>query len=802
METPDASQTQLLDLNKSGTAVPKRIATASQAQDISNRLIRDDLIRANRRLQVQGQYNGNAPKTRQAMKNAGRENDSNLNWRENKARIIDAWTPFFDLVCEVPVCIDGDLEIGDPTQDADLMRGIAEKFHNMVFGWKGFDDMNQLCDLQMLLHGNGLLVWEDEWTWFPKPVLASNFYIPDETLSSLENCEEFMVTRNYTAGELWRHIADPEKAKAMGWSPGPVKNAIMNSANAAAIQAYGKIWDRWEQAFKNGDLYMTQTQTKQIPLSTIWVQEMDGTISQMIVEQSPGGSQTSNSEFLYYAQSKYENWDQALVVFPYDIGADGTFHSVKGMGTEIFPYCELLNKIKNTLADLAVTWIKPMWQPATGGDIEKFQMVKWGGGNLVPGGFSPVEMDISRGMQPALEISREFSSSLASNTGGYGQTDLAQPTVEETAKAATIRAAERAKLTKGAFNRYMRGKDRQYSEMFRRASNPKLRDHHPNSKAALKFQNECKRLCAQMQVPWEMDVPAEFSPTGKAGKFTVLQMVQNVRATRAFGLGSPAMRMEIAAQMMANIDRYDQIGQNEILRFFTAAMTGYHTVDAIVPSLANSRDRVNDESVAANEDNGFAMLGPDAEAFVLPGQNHVTHLSIHIPSMQKDMQECQQGMQDPRECAKRLEGKAPHAMQHLQVLKSNPTKQNEYKQFSQQFAEIASFQDHLEQMITEQNNEAAQQPQPGQPDSEMEKVRGNLQLKAEKDQGQLQLKAQQQQFNQQLKIQQQQFEQQMKAKEAAFEARIKDLLASADVRRENALAVHKARNGTEKTEKA
>lgn len=792
---PNADQTQLNDLTPTGQPVAKRIGSAAQAQEICNRLIRDDVIRASRRLQVQGQYNGNAPKSKGEMQRAKRGNDSNLNWKENKGQITNAWTPFFDVVCEVPVCIDGDLEIGDPATDADLMRGIAEYFHDMVFGWSGFDNMNQLCDLQMLLHGNGTLVWEDEFTWFPRPVLASNFYVPDETNASFDNGEEIMVTRNYTAGELYRYIEDEAKAVAMGWNPDAVKASIMNAASAAAMQAYGKIWDRWEQAFKNGDLYMSQTQTKQIPLATIFVQEMDGSISQMIVEQSPGGGTQTKAEFLYYKQSKYEGWEQAACNFPYDIGADGTFHSIKGLGTEIFPYCELLNKIKNTLADLVVTGIKPMWQPQTGGDIEKFQMTRFGGGNLVPQGFAPIDMKIGANLQPALEISREFTSTLAQNTGTYTQNDVAAPTVDETAKAATIRAAERAKLTKGAYNRYMRGKDRQYAEMFRRASNPKLKDHHPNSRDALKFQAKCKRLCAKMQVQWEVTVGddmADLSPTGKAGTFTVLEMVQNVRATRALGLGSPAMRMEIASQLMQNIDRYDEIGQNEIKRFFVAALTGYHTVDAIAPSLVNSRDRVNDESVAANEDNGFAILGPDAEAFVIPGQNHVVHLSVHIPSMQKDMQMCQQGQQDPRDCAKRLEGKGPHAQQHLAALKSNPTKQNEFKQFQAQFAEVAAFQDHLEQMINEQNQSQAQQPQPGQPDPEMAKVQGALQLKSQKDQGMMALKQQQQQFNQQLKAQQQDFEQQMRAKEAAMNARIDDLVAASKVHRETAVATAKA----------
>lgn len=794
----DEASTILGDLDKNGQPVNKRVGTAAKAQEIGNRFIRDDVTRSKRRLMVQGKFNGNAPKTVGQMLAAKRGGDSNLNWKQHKGYIINAWTPFFDLVCEVPVCIDGDLNIGDPAQDADLIRGIAEEFHDMVFGWDGFDDMNQLCDLQMLLHGVGSMVWEDEWTWYPRPVLSNNFYIPDETKASLENCEEFMVTRNWKAGELYRKIRDTEGGPTMGWFPDVVKSTIMGSGDASAIQAYGKIWDRWEQAFKNGDLYISQTQTKDIPLATLFVQEMDGSISQMIFQYTEGGSgggKNASVQFLYYAQSKYESWEQVLCLFPYDIGADGTYHSIKGLGTDIFPYCELMDKLNNAIADTVVVGVKPMWQPTTGGDIEKFQMAKWGGGNLVPNGFGLLDMKIGQNLQASMEVSREFAGYLSQNTGAYSQQDVAPPTADETARAATIRATERAKLNKGSANRYMRSKTRQYAEMFRRASNPDLRKHHPGSARALKFQRNCKMLCAKMGVPWTVtfdNANKEFSPTGEPGTFTVLQMVENVRANQSLGLGSAAMRIDIVTQLMANIDRFDEIGQNEIKRMFVATMTSFHQVDAIVPSLANQRDNVNDQSQAADEDNGYMTLGPDAEAFVTPGQNHVIHLSVHMPSMQKDVQDCQSGAVQPQECFQRLEGKAPHAQQHLAILKQNPTRQKEYQQFSQAFQEIASFQDHLQQMLAEQQQN--QPPAPGQPDPKMTKVQGDLQLKQQKEQANAAMKQEQQHFNQQLAAQKQQFEQelaaqkaameqQIKASDAAFNRRLSDLEAASKIKR-------------------
>jgi hypothetical protein len=728
---------KLADLTKSGEPIKSRVSDPKHALKICQRFVNDDRLRAARRAKVQGAFDGNAPKAQGDLIKAGRGNDSNLNFKRHRGNIMNAWTPFFDMVCEVPLCIDGDLDYGDAAQDAELMRGFAEYFHSMVFNWRGFDDMSQLCDLQMLLHGPGVLAWEDSLDWRPKAILAGNIYFPDGTELSLDNCEMAMVFTPMSAGQLWRKIENEKAATAAGWNVEAVKQVIMDSAtNGSEAYGWNREWQRWNQAFKNGDIYVTQTQTKRIQLSTLFVEEMDGTISQKIVPAKEG---QANFDFIFDSQSRYEGWDQCICLFPYDIGADGTYHSIKGLGTDIYPFCALLNQIDNSIADLVVTGIKPMWQPTTNAKLEDFKMVKWGGGNFIPNGINPLQLNMSQGINPALEVSAAFTQTLIQNTAASNQNDLAAPTVEETAKGAMIRAAERAKVSKGLHNRYMRCKDRQYSEMWRRATNPDLKPWHSGAKEALKFQERCYKLCDKLGV-----------------EHKALQAVTGIRANRSLGLGSAAMRIEIVNQLMANIDRFDEVGQNELKRQFVSVMTSFHSVDAIVPSLTTGRDATNDAALAAQEDNGFSMLGEEAEAMVVPGQNHVIHLEVHIPSMQKDMAMCQAGEQAPEECDKRLEAKGKHAGEHLAKLAGNPTRKREYKQFKMALDEMAAFKDQLEAMLEQQAEDAP--PPPDQPTPEMAKVQGNLAIKAEKEQATMQLREQKQAFDQQMKLQQAQFD--------------------------------------------
>lgn len=790
MPTQEPPDSKLADLGKDGKPVENRLANAWHAWKICQRFVRDDKTRAARRQKVQGDFDGNAPKAKADLVKANRATDSNLNFKRNRGQIMNAWTPFFDMRCEVPVCIDGNLEAGDPSQNAALMRGFAQFFHEMLFGWRGFDDLVQLTDLQMLLHGPGVAAWENELDWRPVPVLAGNFYLPDETSGSMDNGEMAMIYTPKSAGALWKMIKDGAD-KAPGWNEKAVQRAIMSSArNSSTLR--NSDWQRWQQAFKNGDQYVTNEETNIVPLYTLFVQEMDGTISEKILPAKEQGK--DEMEYLFECPSRYDDWDQCLTLFLYDIGADGTYHSIKGLGTDIHPFCALLNSIDNNIADLVTSGIKPMWQPTTNAKMEDFRMGKWGGGNFVPNGIAPLQVDITRGIQPALEVSRGFTETLNQNTAA-ANFDIAAPVVEETAKAAMIRASERAKVSKGLHNRYMRSATRQYREMWRRASNPELKPYHPGGKEALKFQAKCKRLCKKLGVPWEHKLSAEDSPTGKAGTFTVLQLVENVRANRSLGLGSAAMRIEIVSQLMDHIDRFDEIGQNEILRAFTSVMMSYDNVDNIVPSLSTGRDPSNDEAVAASENNAMTILGAEAETPVVARQDHVLHLQTHLPSAEKDMEECIQGLIDPRECQKRLEAKGKHAQQHLTILETNPTRKQEAQEFSARLAEVAAYQDHLDQTIKEQDQAAAKEPQPGTPDPAMTKVILDDQRKNAKQAGDEERKAQKMDFEQALKVQAQQFEQALKAQEAEFDRRIDALETASTVTNERV----KTEAKTEKT---
>lgn len=746
----DATET-LNDLSRkedgqAGPAVKERVSSCEQANQIAQKFFMDDQARAARRLKVQGMFDGNAPKSQQEMAAAQRDGYSNINWKEHRGTVMNAWNPYFDLVCEIPVCIDGRLEAYGSDIDQELMRGFAQNFHDMVFGWEDFDQLNQLRDLQMLLHGPGPIMWEDEWNPFPGPVLASDFYVDSMTKSTFSNCEVAMVTSYVKVGTLWKEIEDPRRATAMKWNVEAVRDTIMNASTSQDLATLGKSWDRWEQMFKNGDIWAS-TVTKNIKIANMFVREMDGKISHLVFTYS---QDAAPKEFLYKNIGRYDCWKECIQAFMYDIGADGTFHSVKGLGTDIYPFCALYSKINNHIADLVCVGVGPMFQVSEGKRIEEFSMIKWGPGNLIPNGISPMDLNISRGIQPAIEASREFKNTMGQNNGSYSQGDLAPPTVEETAKSAVIRAMERAKLTKGSHNRFYRSLDLQYAEMWRRATKPGLQKYHLNknpevARIVMEFRDKCFELCDKLGVPKE-----------------ALQKVRHVRASRSLGLGSPAMRVEIANAIMEKWAILpDEASRRNALRAYLAAITSYANVEAFAPSLISESKGNQQEWEASVEDNSLSTGGV---AVLTPTQDDVIHLESHIGSAEMDIELVMQGQADPREVVQRLFSKGSHSWKHMARLEGNPMRKQEYAMFADRLKSIGAIQDQLEQNIEEQDQAAAEQEQPAV-DPEVLKVTGKLQLQAAKQEADIARKAQKQRFDEWIAIQKLQADTRIKAGE-------------------------------------
>src|SRR2546426_927518 len=101
MTTLQPAENELADLKPDLTPVQSRINDPAHAVAIVEQMIRDNATRLGRMMVVQGNIDGNPPVSAAAMEKGGRKGNANINWREGKGHIANAWPAYFDLTNEV-----------------------------------------------------------------------------------------------------------------------------------------------------------------------------------------------------------------------------------------------------------------------------------------------------------------------------------------------------------------------------------------------------------------------------------------------------------------------------------------------------------------------------------------------------------------------------------------------------------------------------------------------------------------------------------------------------------------------------
>lgn len=710
---------------------PERFKNAEEVREVCRALRSADNIRSGNRTRIQGVIDGNRPYPPSILINNGQGWRANVNYREAEGLVQAQRTPYYDLVTEVSPCVQLSVDYGSGQKAADWAQIIAEEAHRLFFGWKSYDWHVQLRQSEKLTHGWGTHLWLNKYDWRMSTKTMRHVLFPDGTTSDLEDLEYFVVRDPIKAHRLWKSIADKKYARSIGWKVDAVINAIIE-AEWVKDKNRKKTPEDIQQMMKNGDMGFGYARAAEMTLNHIFVKELDkadkaGGISHYIVAED----ETTN-DYLFVHRNRFACWEEILAFFPYDIGSDGTIHSIRGLGARIFPFCELFNRLKNNMADnVLVNSGILLTQQGNGVDMQRLQLTNIGPLRVLPAGVMPAQwrpIDLSNG---PLALSQELKGTMMENTKTYRQYTDDGTSKERTAFEVSVNQGDQARLEKSAHNLEYRGLDAQYQEMLRRACNPNLTEMHPGGKAALDFQARCKKR----------GVPAQ-----------ALQNLIDVRAARAIGAGSAAQRI-IVTQQLLNV-LYPIAGpveKNRIMRDWVSALINTNAADRYVPEISSASVPTDDDAIAVLENN--ALISGQG-ALVAPGQNHARHAARHLVQAQQMISDQIQ----PAELLQAWNALGPHIAEHLSYLSQDPTAKREFETLKAKYLQLARMADKLQQHVEEQiqseeTMQAALQPAngsngngsespTGDPELDMayQKMMGDFQLKMTKLMGDMALK--------------------------------------------------------------
>jgi hypothetical protein len=659
-----------------------RIRDAASLNAVVKRLVADDNESAKERANVQKMIDGEPPLSEESLVATGQEDRCNLNFGDGKARVKAETAGYYDLTESVPTLAMLIPEI-DPALDVSKRVGwgqiMSEEWHKILKDWPGFDATHQLNVQYMCSHGLGFLYFEDDCGWYWNAASLADFKLP-RGCSLIENkVDVALALRTVTVGELFKWIKDVPETDTR-WSVKEVRQAILKAAGVdTQINPLG-AWEQWAQQTKNNDIFSSVTAKDSVKLAHVWVKEFSGKVSQYLTLQDG-----SNMDFLFKCLNRFNSINECFNFFPYEIGTNGTLHSVRGLGTEIYPHVQVLNSLRCQTVDNAKLSGSLLLQPKQESDQEDLAIMFYNGAAIIPAGVTVANGQLNNPSQGILPIIQDMTLLMRRNTG---ETPSNQPEQQSDKTKFQVQSelTKESVIPAANMNLFYQPWKRHLQEVYRRFQSK-----------ALTVKDECyasvklyRDRCVARGVPKEI----LFVPT-------------RVIPVRSIGFGSPTARLLALDEFMQYFGSLDPIGQNNLLRARFAEKVGYDQVDMFVPRLEEGGRMPVDVEIAELQNQ---MMAAGVMPSVLPNDAHVLHAQTHNPSLENDLGLLESGQGTP-ELLHGATIKIQHVAKHMQFLKPDKLNKSVVAELTRQFNNLG---ERVGAAIKHAQTQQAENPQPGQ----------------------------------------------------------------------------------------
>lgn len=764
----------VLQLRKpTASGAPKqRLSDPSRASAIVQALIYANRDRAEIDATVKGMLDGNAPYSYASLKREGQTYRTNVNFREGEAMMADAMTPFYDLFAESDTYCKIELEEEDSEKRTEWSRTVTQKFDELAKEWSGFDWNIQAILFDMVAYGKGFAMWPDKNSWQFRGVRQSRILVPDQTPSDPDQLEILVVRQSYTVAELYAPIRNAEAARAIGWNTQAVLEACYRAMPRHVVDELPIDWELLQQELKNHDLYQ-DTRSSVVRAAHIFVKEFNGKVSHLIIEETDGRSDGEKPDgvFLYKKIGRFNSFREVVCPIFYDIG-DGTWHSIKGLALKLYPFIEIKNRLNCSVVDNAFINLSVLVRPTTTLAVQGAAIMQLGPLSVLPSNMEVQQWGLAGRMEEGLAVESALTRKLESNLGQYRKPELAKEGNPVTATQVTYDAAKEASLSKGAVNRFYVQLDMLFEQMFKRAINPNLIPDGAEGQntLALKFQKRCT----------DAGVPK-----------AKLMKPKSVRATRNMGNGSMFLRQQTVLQTAQFVPMMNEGGRQAWLDDAIAVMAGTEAVARWNPKTQLSNNLADEQAWAVMEN---AVLHMGAPVRWTQTQNNVVHAATHLKAAVDAVNSLNPqngaGAGNPGQVLPFLDAVGPHIAQHLEQMARDPSQAKLYKQFEEQFNQLAKITDTLKKQAAQAQQRQQQEMQ--QQQERQNQVMSDIQLKSLETQSKIRQNQQKTDAMISLKQQKQSATGAMDVQRHRQQLALNDAATAAKIRRESIVANSKA----------
>lgn len=662
-EAPDGTQT----VNASGEPPNFRIKDASAAYESFRKMRDDDEKSSLNRASIQDMLDGASPYEEADLVETGQADRSNLNFDEAGGTVEYALSGYVDLFNSTENFLSIKMLPSSYEQAEQLRHEAAwtSEFTAMLREWPSFFSRFLACCHHFVVDGIGVCYFHDHVDWRFEVARLGEFYLPRMTKADPGEVDLAAAVRSYKASTLWGFIRNEDAAAAMGWDVSQVKSLLVQVAagNTFGGQRYSN-WEELQVELKNNDLLLdTSSAGGNIKVVHMWVKEYSQKWSQFMFVDSPDAK-----VFLYKKLERYPESRPPFIIFPYGIGTNGYYHSVRGLGWKIFPHIQLSNRLRNQVVDAAMLSSSLLLQPQDEQSLNELALTYYGPYAVIPPSSKVVERTIPNLTQVAMPVINELSSLLQAKTGQYSSMGVFADGKERSRFEVEAYVARASKLSITSLNLFYGPFQMLMREILRRVVLP---EYGANLGGGSFVQELKKRLL-------RAGVPEDSFNKVDVGKCVVV---------RAVGGGSAEARQMILNDLATLAPALDEVGRRNLLRDQVASKVGHDLVDRYVPPSLDSRTTVEDKlALMENE----ALVSGQAIP-VLSNESHITHLPRHVNRMQQLADAIESGQMDIVQALQPLLTLHSHAVEHIKMGGSDPAVAGQmasYRQSLQQFGEF------------------------------------------------------------------------------------------------------------------
>jgi hypothetical protein len=630
---------ELDSLNEKGKPVETRLKNVQSALSIFQTLAKADEKSSINRARVDAMFDGSAPYNQGSLVTSGQPLKTNLNFGEAQRLLDIALSAYVDLYSSLECLVEVKGTSGEKSEIAPQEEIVADELTHLIRSWPEFHSAYLRLCTTFIKHGVSIAYFDTPDDWKFRVGGFSDILIPRQTPAS-ESCIDIAVgRREYLLHELYAFVKNPDAAAKVGWDVDEVKRVIAKNASTKG-RGSNSNFDNYEilqQEMKNNDIY-AGIQNPAVSVLHFWVKEMDGTVSHyMAAENTP-------KEFLYKKVSRYDNAEQAYVMFSYGVGSNGTYHSVRGLGQRIFSHIQTSNRLRCQQIDGAMLASAVMIQPENQRSLDELQFTYYGAYAVMSPNVKIVEKaipNLGTAVQPALQ---DITQQLALNTDTVSTYGPQQGSPYRNQMQITSDMDVTTRLSGASLNLFYASWTRLLREVVRRVVTTKKRDG-----AIRDFIERCAKR-------------------GVAPDFIKALDLNRTKAVRSIGNGSYANRMVALKELQGISGQFDDVGRRNLTRDIVSTRVGHDLADRYVSPEVEKRPTI-DVKIAFFENQ---QLQEGNSVPVIANELHGTHLEVHVPLLNQIIEALNTGEADPQQVLPMLQSMYQHISETAQHAAGDP----------------------------------------------------------------------------------------------------------------------------------